>query len=206
MDPFTIMAMGSSALTAIGKLGAGFMGSQMDKLQQSIASSNQQLLVQKANLEAKEGQISLDQGSVEQARTIGSINRTLGAETGKFAASNLDPTYGSPLLLQGFSAGQGATDLALIGARAQLGNASALTQSAGTMAQAAGAAGQAAAFGMKSTQDIVSGILGAGSSLLAGGANAKMWGSLNSMASNPGGGVAGMGAGFNIMPTPGALY
>lgn len=188
MDPLTLMALGSTALSSIGKLASGFMGSSLDKLQQSIANSNTQLLVDKANLEAQAGQVPLAEGRLEQARTMATINRTLGAETGKFAASNLDPTYGSPLLLQGFTAGQGATDLALIGARANLGYASALTTSAGTMAQAAGSAGQAAAFGMKASQDIITGILGAGSSLLSGLSNKNQWSSLNSLASSFGSG------------------
>lgn len=201
MDPFSLMALGSTALTSIGKLASGFMGSSLDKLQQSIANSNTQLLVNKANLEAQAGQIPLYEGRLQQSRTMDTINRTLGAETGKFAASNLDPTYGSPLLLEGFSAGQGATDLALIGAKANLGYASALSTSAGTMAQAAGSAGQAAAFGMKATQDVVTGILGAGTSMLSGLSNKNQWSGLQSIASMFGGG-GGMSGGDMI---PGAM-
>lgn len=190
MDPMTLMAMGSTALTAIGKLGSGFMSSNLDKLQSQIASGNATLLLTKAQLEAQEGQIPLDQGRLDQSRTMDTINRTLGGETGKFGASNLDPTYGSPLLLEGFTAGQGATDMALIGAKAELGYAGALTQSAGTMAERAGQVGMGAAYDMKSTQDIVSGVIGAGTSLLNGLSNKNQWAGLNSIAGSIGNGAS----------------
>ncbi|HZU87931.1 MAG TPA: hypothetical protein VE993_01615 [Stellaceae bacterium] len=160
--------LGSTALSAISKLGAGFAGSQLAQLQESIANSNAALLQNKATLEAAEGKLSLDEGALQQSRTVAAINRTLGAETGKFAASGLNPASGSPLLLEGFSASQGATDLALIGAKAELGNAQALMTAAGTMAQRAGAVGQAASFGMQSTQDVIAGIVGAATSVLQG--------------------------------------
>jgi hypothetical protein len=198
MDPMTLMALGSTALTAIGKLGSGFMSSNLDKLQQSIANGNAQLLLSKAQLEAQEGQIPLAEGRLEQSRTMDTINRTLGAETGKFAASNLDPTYGSPLLLEGFSAGQGATDMALIGAKAELGYAGALTQSAGTMAERTGQVGMGAAYGMKATQDVVSGIIGAGTSLLGGLSNKNQWAGLQSIAGSIGDGAS---SGINMLST-----
>lgn len=185
MDPFTIMALGSTALSAIGKLAGGFVNSSLDKVQQSIANENTNLLVKRSQLETQAGELPLDEARLEQSRLVNNINRTLGAETGKFTASNIDPTYGSPLLLEGFSAGQAAQDMALIGAKGLLGHAQALGQAAGTLAQAAGSAGQAAAFGMKATGDVVSGIFGAGTALLSGLSGLKGIGS--PFGSTPGG-------------------
>lgn len=194
MDPLTIMALGSTALTAISSLGKGYAGSEIDNLQKSIADQNTALLVRKAGIEAKGADLAYAGGALETSRTVSQLHRVLGAETGHFASSNLDPTYGSPLLLEGYSAGQGATDLALIAARAQGSAAGALSTSAGTMAQAAGSAGQSAAFGMKSSQDIMAGILGAGTALLQGGT--KMWGGLNTSTASFASGGFGAGKGL----------
>lgn len=172
MDPITAMMLGATALSAIGKIGSGFMGSDLDKIQKSITDQNTALLVNKASLEAKGADVAYAEGGLESARTVATLNRTLGGETGHFAASNLDPASGSPLLLQGFSASQGRADLDLIAARARMGAAGALMTSAGTMASAAGSQGQATSFGMKSTQDIIAGFLGAGTTALQG---ASMW-------------------------------
>jgi len=200
MDRLTIMALGSTMLTALSKIGTGYANSQVDRLQQGIATNNAALLRNKANAEASEGQLSLDEASLNQSRTIVQVNRTLGAETGKFAASNLDPTSGSPLLLEGFSASQAATDMALIGAKGELGNAQSLLNAAGTMSQRAGQVGQAAAFGAKATSDIMTGYLGAGTSFLSGlGANnGAQWGALKSATSGIASGLGNFAGNFFV--------
>jgi hypothetical protein len=193
MDPLTLLALGSTALSSIAKLGSGFASSSLAQFQAGIANANAALSTKQAGVQADEGTLSLDQGALQQSRTIQQVNETLGGETGKFAASGLDPTYGSPLMLEGFTAGQGATDLALIGAKAQLGNAQALETSAGTMAQAASETGQAAGFGMQATDDVMNGILGAAAGALGGlSANGgAQWNSLMNLAANFGSGGGG---------------
>jgi hypothetical protein len=173
MDPLTIMALGSTALSAIGKLGGGFASSDLATVQQNVANQNTQLLVQRARLEATGGpELAYSAGGLEASRKVADINRTLGTATSRFAAVNLDPTYGSPLVAQGFSASQGRADLDLIAARARMQAAGALMTSAGTMAQAASSQGQATGLGMKSSQDIFAGIFGAGTTALQGVGNA----------------------------------
>lgn len=174
MDPLIALALGGMALSAIGNIANGYMGSSLASLQSSIASANASFLKQQAGMEEEEGQASLAQGRLQQSRTIAQVNTVLGGQTGKFAASNLDPTYGSPLLLEGYTAGQGATDVALEGAKASMGLAGASMQAAGTLAQAATAQGQASAYSMQSTQDILSGYLGAATTGLQGGSNVMM--------------------------------
>lgn len=168
MDPLTILALGGTALTAISKLGQGFAGSDIDKLQQNITNQNTQLLVRRAGLEAKGADVAFAGGALDQARRQTDIERTIGNANARFASGNVDPTYGSPLVAQGFSASQGKADEDLIAARARMQAAGALMTSAGTMSQAATSAGQAAALGMKSGQDIMAGYLGAATSLLSG--------------------------------------
>jgi len=193
MDPLTILALGSTALTSIGKLASGFGGSSIAKLQEGIANQNTALLNQKASDEAAEGKLSFDQSALDQSRTMLQVNRTLGAETGSFTARNLDPSYGSPLLLEGFSASQGAMDMALIGAKGEMGNADALLTAAGTRAQAASSAGQAAGFGAQASSDVFTGIVGAGTALLNGLGNPKngVWSNLTAAAKAIGQGVPG---------------
>lgn len=140
-DLLSILALGSTALSSIGALGQGFANSSLAQFQASIANFNAQMLTQQAGMQAKEGQLSLDEGALQQSRIANTVSQTIGAETGKFAASNLNPAYGSPLVLEGFTAGQGETDEALAGAQASMGYAGALQQSASTLTQAASQTG-----------------------------------------------------------------
>jgi hypothetical protein len=172
MDPLTIMALGSTALSALGKLGQGFASSDLATVQKNIADQNTQLLVKRAGLEAQGADVAYAEGGLEASRKVADINRTIGAANARFAAVNLDPTYGSPLVTQGFSASQGRADLDLIAARARMQAAGALMTSAGTMASAASSQGQATGLGMKASQDILSGIFGAGTTALQGLSNA----------------------------------
>ena len=197
MDPLTIMALGSTALSAIGSLGKGFMGSSIDQIQQSVANQNTQLLITRAGLEAKGADVAYAEGGLEAARRTTDITNTIGTANARFASGNVDPTFGSPLVAQGFAASQGRADLDIIAARARMQAAGALMTSAGTMASAASSAGQATAFGMKSTQDIISGILGAGTMALQGVSNAF----------RPfGGGGFGGGMGMPTGAATGGLY
>jgi hypothetical protein len=202
---FPFLALASTMLSSVGKLAGGFMNSSLDKLQSSIANDNTNFLTQQAAMQADEGKLSLDQGALQQSRTVAAVNRTLGAETGKFTASNLNPQTGSPLLLEGFSAGQGATDMALIGAKAELGNAEALQQSAGTLNRAVSSSGEASAFNMKSTSDILSGIFGAGTTMLSGLSDngGAQWSALTQAATQIGQGMGGMASSFANMVVSG---
>lgn len=202
MDPLTMMALGSTALTAIGKLATGFAGSSLAQLQQSVADTNTKLLNQKAAAEEEEAQLPFAEAGLEQSRTVLQIQRTLGGETGGFTARNLDPTYGSPLLLERYTAGQGATDVALIGAKAGLSSASALLTAAGTRAQAAGSAGQAMGFSAQQTQDVLSGIFGAAGStfsMLGSPSNPGNWNNLLTMSKSIGSGFSSTMSSLNSM-------
>jgi hypothetical protein len=168
MDPLTIMALGSTALTAISKLGGGFTGSHIDLLQKGVADQNTQLLMTRAGLEAKGADLAYAGGALDQNRVQINLNRTIGTANAHFAAANVDPTYGSPLVAQGFSASQGRADEDLIAARARMQAAGALMTSAGTVSAAASSNNQAAGLGMKSSQDIMSGYFGAATTMLSG--------------------------------------
>jgi hypothetical protein len=188
MEMMALLAMGSTALTAIGKLGAGYAASDADKFQAMIADKNAQLLTEKASAEAAEGKLATDEATLQQSRTIMQVQRTIGAQTARFAGSNLDPTMGSPLLLEGFTAAQGAMDMAIEGAKGTLGNAQALGAAAGTRAEAAGETGRASSFNIDATQQVMAGWLGAGTALLSGATAFKQYSALAAAAGQGGGG------------------
>jgi hypothetical protein len=193
MDPMmAALALGSTALTAIGKLGSGYAASDADKFQAMIADKNAQLLTEKAKAEAAEGTLATDEATLQQSRTIEAVKRTIGSQTSRFTGSNLDPTMGSPLLLAGFTAAQGEMDLALEGAKGTLGVASALGQSAGTMAAAAGEKGKSASFNIDASQQVMAGWLGAGTALLSGATSMKQYSALAAATGQVAGGGGGM--------------
>lgn len=185
MDPLTIMMMAGTALGGLGKLLGGSMGQEIADLQADIARTNVANLQRKAGLEREQAGYAFAQGSLAESRTRAQLDRVMGGQTGFAAAGGLDPTTGSPLLLEGFTAAQGATDVALIRANALTGAATAYSRSASTMADAATAAGQALGAEMKGDQDMVAGIFGAASSLLLGGS--KMWAGLGGAGGATGG-------------------
>lgn len=57
------------------------------------------------------------QAGFEQSRIYDQVDATLGAQVNFFAGGNIDPTSGSPAILQALTAAQGETDVALAGAR-----------------------------------------------------------------------------------------
>ncbi|MBI5112869.1 MAG: hypothetical protein HZA68_12950 [Rhodovulum sp.] len=186
MDPLTIMMLAGTALGGLGKLVGGSMGQEIADLQAEIGRTNVANLQRKAGLERDQAGYAYAQGSLAESRTRAQLDRVMGGQTAFAAAGGLDPTTGSPLLLEGFTAAQGATDVALIRANALTGAAAAYSRSASTMADAATAAGQALAAEMKGDQDMVAGIFGAASTLLTGAGQA--WKGLGGTGGASGGG------------------
>lgn len=168
------MAIAGAATSAVGSLARGAQGASNAEEQGRIAAGNTALLKTKAETEALGADLAYAKGTLEDSRTRDAIARALGGETAHYAASNLDPTSGSPLLLQAFSATQGQIDINLIHARAGIEAAAAHSRAAGTLAEAAGSAGQELSIKMKGDQDMLAGYFGAATSLLS--AGSKMFG------------------------------
>lgn len=201
MDPLTIMMMAGTALSSLGKLVGGAMGKDIGDMQARVGEANVASLERRAALEREQAGYAYAKGGLEESRTRDQLARVLGGQTAAFAAGGLDPTAGSPLLLEGYTAAQGATDIALIRANTQTGVAGAYSRAASTMADAATMAGQAGAAKMKGDQDMVAGIFGAGSTLLLGAG--KAWPGLSS--GSPAGWSAGTIGGTGL-PGYGGLY
>jgi hypothetical protein len=161
-DPLTALAAGSTGLSAISKLSAGFQSSD-------LAGFNADLLTQVAQTQAKGVQLDYAKGALQEARTRVQVGETEGSETATFGARHLDPTSGSPLFMQGYTAAQGEGDINIIRAQTGLDAANRLRSAANTMSQAA-------SYKIKSGQDLMAGYFGAGTALLSGAS--KIWGPL----------------------------
>ena len=129
----------------------------------------------------------------------------MAAQRSYFAGGNLDPSFGSPLVVQATMAGRISTDMDLAKTSFAVDKANALSNEATLRGQAAGSAGQAlnALLGqsgavLKSSADLTAGYLGAATSLLSGAGIAGKFGNfsmpqmnLTSFGFNPISGVAG---------------
>lgn len=186
MDPFTIATLASAGVNAIGKLMSGASSSAMDKLQSQIYGINAG--ISENNVSSLESQATVAAGgagvaAAEGNLTVGRIQTqgaaTIAAQRNYFASSNVDPTYGSPLLTMARTAGRVASDVDIARAGAAISAANAKASGASLMMQAAGQQGQAlgsllneAGADMKSSSDTMAGYFGAATALLSGGAAA----------------------------------
>lgn len=162
IDPMTALAaattIGGGALSAGGQLMAG----------RSTASSARMA----AWMAQRNAEMELQRGSFEESRVRDRTDATLAGQTASVTARDIDPAYGSPLVIQGLSAAQGETD-------ALLTRAGGIQSSAQQLWSAAGSLGKA--------QDARRGaLLGAAGTLLS---SVSPW-ALKAM---PGGGSAGGG-------------
>jgi hypothetical protein len=113
-DPFTLMALGGSAVSAVGSVTGGIQanngaGITADFLQHNAAiqSGNADLALGNVDILKKQADVMRESGDVARARARVALAKTQdqgdavsGAQIAHFASSNLDPTSGSPLLLQ----------------------------------------------------------------------------------------------------------
>lgn len=210
MDPFTLAMLASTGINAVGKLMGGASASAMDKIQAQaygvqagVAQTNTDLL----NTQADVAGMGVDFAASKENATLGKIEeagrQTLSAQRSYFAGNNLDPSFGSPLLAQALTAGRISTDLGLAKTSFAIDKANALGNEAALRGQAAGSAGQAlmsllgqSGANLKSSSDMMAGILGAGQALLGGaGTVGKSGGfgsiNLSSLGFNPIAGASG---------------
>jgi hypothetical protein len=182
MDPFTIASLASTAINVVGKLFGGSSAKEADLAQAAsydrragISDFNAMLYGSQADV----AHLGVDFAASKERTELGKVyeagRQTLAAQRSYFAGGNLDPTFGSPLLVQAITAGRIATDADIAKASFAIGKADALTTEANLRGQAYGATLQAqsdrasaAALRDKGDADMLSGLLGAGTSLLSG--------------------------------------
>lgn len=142
VDPMTALAavttIGGGALSAGGQLAAGRGSARAARMQAWMAQRN--------------AEMEMRRGAFEETRVRARTEDALAGQTASVTARDLDPAYGSPLVVQGLSAAQGETD-------ALLTRAGAMQSSAEQMWSAAGSLGKAQSARTAS-------FIGAGTSLL----------------------------------------
>lgn len=170
MDPFTIAALVGTGVNIVGKLMGSSSQAAMDRAQSqayltqakgydtqaqaqdtqakiydtkvSIDGLNAGILNQQADIAG----MGVDFAASRERSVLGKIadagRETLSAQRSYFAGNNLDPTFGSPLLVQAMTAGRIATDMDLAKTSFAIDKANALSNEATIRGQAAGAVGQ----------------------------------------------------------------
>jgi hypothetical protein len=176
----------SAGLSAASKLYEGFAKSDAFKMSAGIDRDNAALLDTQGET-AKEGAgLSLTQGAWDAGHIGRQVDTMAAARRSTFAGRNIDPTSGSPLLMEGFSAAQGATDMALAAAKGEIGYADARTRDSQIFGAAANQQWKAVQDDQSAINARISGMFGAATSLL--GAASSAWPGLG------GGGAAAPGA------------
>lgn len=161
--------LAGTALQVAGNTYRGFSSSRAHKISAEIARGNTEILLRNAEIEALKGDFALQKSAFESSRLLSQVERVIGGQTAHFAANNLDPSTGSPLLLAGFTAAQGEIDAGLIRARGELEAADSQARVASLYGKASASAFTELAELEKSTAALVSGLFGAGAALLTSG-------------------------------------
>ncbi|MGX9389755.1 hypothetical protein ACWX0K_10985 [Nitrobacteraceae bacterium UC4446_H13] len=183
-----LLSFAAGGLGAIGQLFSGFAGSSAAEAQARMDRMNAQLMTTQGQVAEATADMSLVQGALKADQVGRASRRAQGGAVSYFAGHNLALT-GSPLLTVGYSAAQGATDMALAAARGEVGYAEGLSRSANLYGQAASQQWKAAQNEQKAKTDRMAAIFGAGTTLLS--AGAKAWPGLSA---SFGGAAAGAGA------------
>lgn len=182
MDPFTLAAIAGAGVGAIGKLMSGASSSAMDQLQSQIYATNAGIAQENATADEGQAKVAADEGNLSVSRIQTQGAETLAAQRNFFSSSNVDPTYGSPLLTMARTAGRVASDVDIARANAAISSASSLTAAAGQQGNALTSLLQEKGADMKSSSDLMAGYLGAATSLLsAGSAISKGFGTTSNL-------------------------
>lgn len=171
-DPIMLL---SAAVAGGGKLYEGLAGSSAHSRSAALAESNAELLRTQGKTRELGADIAVTRGNYDEFLSRRKVSHVLASETAHFASGNVDPTYGSPLMVQGFSAAQGETDAQLIRARMMGERADVLTSAANIYGQAYQQTARAEVERSSAQTSLISGVLGAATSLLS---TASKWTSL----------------------------
>jgi hypothetical protein len=155
-----------AAASAGGSLFSGAAGMSSHNLSAKLAGGNADLLRTQAAIAEGNADLAVVRGNYDEFLSRRKVNSVLAAETAHFASGNVDPTYGSPAMIQAFTAAQGEVDAQLIRARTASARADALTGAANIAGQAAQQQFKAASEKGAAITSLVSGVLKAGTDLL----------------------------------------
>lgn len=181
------MCTGLELLAAAGMAGSsvvsGIEGSSSAQINAKIASSNADTAEKQASVKRLEAKNATAKAGYDEAKLRQEVDKTLGQAKTYYASRNLDPAYGSPLLVQGLTAAQGEVDAQIVRAQGQSDRASALSEAASYDASAATSRWQAVASEQQSNLSLLSGVFGAATTLLT---SASKWTGLSGGSGNSG--------------------
>lgn len=167
-DPATLLLMAGTAVSAFGKISAGNATGAADALQSRTFSTSADLLETQAEIAKSGAALAYARGRVQEGRIEQQGRDVASAQHLYFSSNNLDPAYGSPLVLQAKSAMQVETDLNLVRAGEAVDAADALTKSANIEGQAMSARASAAGATSRGIGAVQAGYFGAATDLLKG--------------------------------------
>lgn len=167
-DPFSIISM----------IGAGIKGiasSSAHQQQAELAEANARMLAIQAEIAEEKGMLALVRGAYDQVLVRRKGGQVMAQQTAAAAGGNVDPSFGTPMLLQGFSAAQVEVDAGLIHAAALGERADALSAAANLQARSASEVWRARAERTASTLDLITLPFNVGTQFLSG---QRVWSSL----------------------------
>lgn len=166
MFPWLMAA--SAGVNAVGKLMSGASQSAMDALQAKQYDNRAALDDTNAEIAGMGVDFAASKEKTELGKIAEAGRSTLAAQRSYFAGSNLDPSFGSPLLVQGQTAGRIQTDINIAETSYAIDKANALTSKASYQSQSASDLLSASMARYKGDADMTAGVLGAASALLSG--------------------------------------
>lgn len=166
MSGLEFLLMGSTALGVGGSLFKAFSATRVGELQERIASQNTKLLLRSADLQDDMESFVVARSNFEASRVRDAVKKVSGAQVTHWAANNLDPTTGSPMLIAMQTAEQGEADVGLVRAQGFLDAAEVQSKKARILGEAAGSAWQEAMVRERAFENRMAGYFGAAGTLL----------------------------------------
>jgi hypothetical protein len=166
MGGLEFLLMGSTALGVGGSLFKSFRAADVGKLQAHIAKQNTNLLLKSADLQDDVKSFLAARNNFEITRVRDAVRKVAGAQVTHWAANNLDPTVGSPMLIAMQTAAQGEADVGLVRAQGFLEAAEIDAKKARILGDASTSAWQEAAVRERAFSDRMAGYFGAAGTLL----------------------------------------
>lgn len=132
MDPFTLAMAGIQAVAGglgmAGQIMGGNAGARNARYTAMMHAGNAEIGKINAQIAQTNADMALVSSTFEGNRSAAETERVLGGQVASLSARGIDPTYGSPLVIQGLTAAQGASDVALAQAGGAVGYAAGLAQ------------------------------------------------------------------------------
>jgi len=165
-DPLSAMALASGGLQIGGALMRGKQTSQLSDVQASVGRLNADSLNEQADLALEGVDLAYAKQRVTDARISREGDVTLATQTNLTTSRHFDPAFGSPLVIQAFTAGQVQADLDISRAGAALEAADAYARSASLRGSALSALGGVYSAQKRGSSAEMAATFGAGTAFL----------------------------------------